>query len=248
MKNLALLLIILLIFLHPAISQSKNITATFGGALSPYVMKSGPSGLLVDLLNDCLQLSGYKIKAKLHPYARRIIEYQNNQVDVVSDVNQRTIDQHQLKGYYTGNIYAYENFLFSLKQNNFKIKNIAQLADHSLISWQGAINHIGGEYAVMAKANKSYSETHNQKTQLRMLFSKRVDFIQMDGNIYDYYNQELQAEKAIDVNLGVTKLPLFGKSPNGFLFKSKAARDACVSNLESIKKDKKYQSVLYFEA
>ncbi|WP_434931776.1 hypothetical protein ACRWQM_07780 [Shewanella sp. HL-SH5] len=139
-----------------------------------------------------------------------------------------------------------KTFFFSLSERALKVNKIADLAEYSLISWQGAIAHIGGEYAAMATQNRNYSETHNQKTQLRMLLSKRVDFIQMDGQIYQFYRQELINDNEFDETVAVDRAPLFGKSPNGFLFKSEAARDACVTNLKLIKENNKYKDILYF--
>ncbi len=248
MSKSVLLVVISLIISNPAIGQSKEIVASFGSTLPPYVMEDGPSGILVDLLKDCLEPSGYNVTAKLHPYARRLFEFETGSVDVVTDVNEKVINDKKLEGYYTGYVYAYENFLFSLAERKFEIKSIGELSDYSLLSWQGAIAHIGGKYADMAKKHKNYSETYNQKNQLRMLFSRRVDFIQMDGNIYEYFRQQMLKESGLDVTVPVDIVPLFGRSPNGFMFKTEAVRDACVANLKSVKKNKKYKNVLYFDA
>jgi polar amino acid transport system substrate-binding protein len=246
MVKLSLFLVFSLMLSNPVFSQSKEIVASFGESLPPWVIEEGPTGILVNLLQDCLEPAGYKLTPKTLPYARRIAEYQTDQVSVVTDINEKTIAERGLKGYYTGDIYAYENFLFSLSERALKVNKIADLAEYSLLSWQGAIAHIGGEYAAMATQNKKYSETHNQKTQLRMLFSKRVDFIQMDGQIYQFYRQQLLNDNEFDETVAVDKSPLFGKSPNGFLFKSEAARDACVTNLKLIKEENKYKEILYF--
>lgn len=248
MSNSASLVVISLMISNVAVGQPKEIVASFGSTLPPYVMENGPSGILIDLLKDCLEPSDYKVTPKLHPYARRLVEFETDSVDVVTDVNEKVINDKKLEGYYTGYVYAYENFLFSLADRKFEVKTIEELSEYSLLSWQGAIAHIGGEYADMAKQNKNYSETYNQKNQLRMLFSRRVDFVQMDGNIYEYYRQQMLKESGLDVTVPVNILPLFGKSPNGFMFKTEAVRDACVANLEILKKNKKYKNVLYIDA
>ncbi len=247
MLKTGFLVVISLLISSPTFGQSKEIVASFGSTLPPYVMEDGPSGILIDILKECLEPSGYTVKPKLHPYARRLFEFESDLVDVVTDINEKVIKDKKLEGFYTGYVYAYENFLFSLADKKFEINTIEDLSQYSLLSWQGAISHIGGEYADMAKQNKNYSETHNQKNQLRMLFSNRVDFIQMDGNIYEYYRQQMLNEGGLDVTVSVDILPLFGKSPNGFLFKDEAAKDTCVSNLENVKKNEKYKNVLYFD-
>jgi len=247
MVKSALLIIILFVLSYSAVGQTTRIVASFGDTLPPYVFKDGPSGILIDLLKDCLAPSGYTVSPRLHPYARRIVEYETNQVDVVTDINEKVLKDSKLKGFYTGHIYAYENFLFSLAERELRVEKIEDLSAYSLLSWQGAIAHIGGEYATMALRNKQYRETHNQKTQLRMLFNKRVDFIQMDGNIYKFFRQELADSQTLDVSAPVDIFPLLGKSPNGFLFKSEAPRDACVANLNLIKENEKYKDILYFD-
>ncbi|MFT5594324.1 MAG: polar amino acid transport system substrate-binding protein [Oceanicoccus sp.] len=243
----ALYLLFLLALCHSATSNPKEIVASFGGTLPPWVIEDGSKGILIDLLKDCLEPSNYKVTATLTPYARRFIGYQLGRSDVVSDVNDKIIKDQNLEGFYTGDIYAYENFLYSLSEKKITINKIEDLASYSLLSWQGAIAHIGGKYAEMAKQNKQYSETHNQKTQLRMLFNKRVDFIQMDGSIYQYYHDEMQNNNEVDGNVSVKKLPLFGKSPNGFLFKTESARDSCLKNLTTVKNTSSYYDILYIK-
>ena len=73
-----------------------------------------------------------------------------------------------------------------------------------------------------------------------MLFRHRVDFIQLDGNIFEYYRQEMIADGEISKDIQVDKFPLFGKNTNGFLFKSKSVRDACVANLEAAHSGSEY--------
>ncbi len=227
--------------------QLKEVIASFGGTLPPWVMDDGRTGILIDLLRDCLEPSGYKVKTQLVPYARRITEFQASRVDIVTDMNEKTIGELKLEGYFSGNIYAYDNFLFSLSDRNIEINKIQQLSKYSLLSWQGAIAHIGGEYAKMAKRNKKYSETASQKTQLRMLFNGRTDFIQMDGSIYKFYRDELIKDNELNAQIAVKRTFLFGRNPNGFLFKDITIRDACVSNMNLVSKNKKYQDILYFD-
>ncbi|MDN3640965.1 hypothetical protein QWY82_19355 [Simiduia curdlanivorans] len=231
MKKSALTLSVLLVLSYPAVCQPKEVLVAFGSSLPPWVLEDGSGGILVDMLKACLKPSGYELKPQLLPYARRIFAYEADQVDIVTDVNENLINERGLKGFYSGDLYSYENFLISLSARGFHITKVEDISPYSLLSWQGAIEKIGGAYAEMALKNKQYRETHNQKTQLRMLFRDRVDFIQLDGNIFEYYRQEMIADGEISKDIRVDRFPLFGKNTNGFLFRSKSIRDACVANL-----------------
>ncbi len=228
-------------------SENNTVTVAFGNTLSPWVMKDGSSGILVDLLKDCLEPSGYIIEPVLLPYARRIKEFANNRVDVVTDINSKSIKDYALEGYFTGNLYAYENMAFSLAENHFSIDSISDLKGHSVVSWHGAASHLGSEYARMAKNNPMYLEVHQQMAQIEMLYKKRTDFIQLDFKIFEFYQKELLDSTEFSDDIKIDRFSLFGKSPNGFLFKSKPLRDACLKNIESIKLNKKYQDILFLD-
>ena len=89
------------------------------------------------------------------PYARRINAYKTDEVDVVSDMNLNTINEHGLKGYLSDTAYAYENFAFSLHKNNFEFNELKDLKNHSLLSWQDAAIHLGEAYANICLLYKS---------------------------------------------------------------------------------------------
>ncbi|MFT6632861.1 MAG: polar amino acid transport system substrate-binding protein [Bacteriovoracaceae bacterium] len=242
--------IIKIIFIYfimsvPGHTSDKNISISFGSALPPWVITT-EKGILNDLVRDCLSPSGYKVKIVLHPYARRLVSYENDSVDAVSDVNLAVIKGKNLKGYFTGNLYAYHNYAISLSSNKFSLDKVSDLSQYSLYSWQGAAIHLGAEYSKMSKKNKRYRETSQQKSQVQTLLLNRVNFIQMDDEIFKYYLKEVGKSKEFNIDQSFDKFDLLGKSPNGFLFKSKEVRDACVSNIKKMKADK-YKSILYLQ-
>ena len=97
----------------------------------------------------------------------------------------------------------------------------------------------------MAKNNKKYNETSRQKNQVEMLLLGRYDFVQMDLSIFNYYLEQLKKEAKIDTSQPVDKFALFGKSPNGILFKSKELRDLCLKNLKKSQEDPALKKYLY---
>lgn len=96
---------------------------------------------------------------------------------------------------------------------------ISDLENYSLLSWQDAFVHLGDSYAKMANNNSQYSETFDQFVQVKMLFLEKVEVIQMDANIFDYYRAKIAITSKVDVSEKVDRFGLFGASSNGFLFK-----------------------------
>lgn len=231
------------ILAFPACAQTKKLKIAIGDDLAPWIHNDGQSGILIDMVKDCLKPTNYKLEFISFPYARRLTAYKMNEVDAVIDINSIVIASESLNGFFTGNIYAYENFAFALSENNFLVKSIPDLERYSLLSWQGAIDRLGSEYEKMAKANPKYLETSRQNNQVRMLFKKRVDFIQLDYQIYNYYKAELIQENEIDAKLDVSSFALFGKSSNGLLFKNETLKDICKSQLEEPMMKRKYKDV-----
>jgi len=99
----------------------------------------------------------------------------------------------------------------------------------------------------MTKDNDQYSETHDQKKQVLLLFNKRYNFIQIDKQIFDHYRNLLINEGKISKDVKYTMKPLFGKSKNGFLFRDKKLRDLFVSRLKLLKDDPRFKEILYFD-
>ncbi|WP_372655607.1 hypothetical protein [Halobacteriovorax sp.] len=224
--------ILFIIIISSSVRSEEVLNISFGEELPPWISFTKEKGIIYNIIKDCLKGSNIKIKPIYVPYSRRLPEYQGGRASAVSDISPNMIKTFKLKGYYTGELYSYENFAYTLKSNKIKLEKISDLSQYSLISWQGAIEHLGGEYAAMAKANSRYHEISSQKTQVKMLYLNRYQVVQMDSQIFEYYKEMIEKEGDINTSLEIERFPLFGKSRNGVLFKSKKLRDYCVNNLK----------------
>lgn len=222
----------------------EKITVAFGDALAPWVMPNTNNGIILDIITEALEPAGYEIKPIYYPYLRRITEYKHGFVDVACDINANTIKDHHLEGYLSDDAYSYENFAFSLKEKGYQFKHLNELGNLSLLSWQGAISHLGDEYAEMAKNNPFYFETDRQESQIQMLFLKRADVVQIDKQIFKYFRAKVENKGVIDTTAKVDSFPLFGQSPNGFLFRDKKIRDVFNRQLKLLKESGRYAEIL----
>ncbi|GAA3960360.1 transporter substrate-binding domain-containing protein [Allohahella marinimesophila] len=223
MKVLLSVLFCVALISPAAQAENEKVRVGFVNALAPWVIPESNSGILVELLEQTLQAAGYGISRNYYPYARRIVEYKLGRLDVICDINQVIIDSEKLDGFYSGDVYAYQNFAFALKDRGFDFKQVSDLTGVSLMSWQGATVRLGDEYAKMAKQNLRYQEVADQALQVKMLLG-RVEVVQMDLEIFKYYLAEVGALGRFDAAREVERFPLFGKSRNGFMFRKREHR------------------------
>ncbi|WP_338364508.1 transporter substrate-binding domain-containing protein [uncultured Pseudoalteromonas sp.] len=223
-----------------AAPAKQSLVVGLGETLPPYVMSQSNSGITLDIIKAALTPLGFKIEPRYYPYTRRVKGYVEGSIDILADINLNTANGNLLDGYISDAAYGYENVAIALKSKQFNFKKIADLANHSLISWPRADIHLGEEYAKMANANTQYYEVHDQSLQVKMLFSNKTDVIQMDKHSFDYYRSTL---KGINTQQAVQHFALFGKSPNGYLFKSKRLRDDFNIQLQKLKKSGEYNKI-----
>lgn len=238
------LLIAVLFSMNALANSTEKIKVAFGNALAPWVMPEKDQGIIIDIIEATMSPLGYQIEKVYLPYARRLKSYQLGLVDVVSDINPNTIQNEKLQGFFSDIAYSYENFAYSLKDRNYRFESMNDLVNYRLMSWQGAVSHLGEEYAEMALNNPLYSEHHDQSLQVKMLYLERVDVIQMDKQIFNYYRAEVGAEGAIDTSPEVDSFAFFGASPNGFLFRSIKMRDQFNQQLAKLKESGEYLDIL----
>jgi len=235
-------LLLLLAFAKMA-NAGEKITVAFGEKLAPWVLSDNDEGIIIDIIEATMMPLGYEIEHLYLPYARRTKYYKAGGIDVVSDVNLNTIRGHSLKGYFSDTAYSYENFAFSLHTKKFNFTQINDLKNHSVLSWQDAAIHLGDSYAEMVNNNPQYRETFDQSVQVKMLFLDKVEVVQMDANIFDYYRAKIANSSTIDTTLKIDRFALLGASPNGFLFKSEAMRDKFNTQLKRLKATGEYQKI-----
>lgn len=228
-----------------SVFANSPLKIAFGNSLPPWVFPDQDKGILVDLTRLSFLKTDYQIQAVYYPYARRIKAYKNGQVDVVTDMTPQVVAEEKLEGYLSLRFYYYENIAISLAEHKFVINNLDDLSSLRVLAWQGAINTLSPEYASMATANPLYKETHNQQSQIEMLYRKRTDVIQLDAQIFSYYRQKVALEGKVDTQISINYAPIFGRNYCAFLFRDKAVRDIFNEQIKRIQADEKQYQAIY---
>ncbi|PKF62985.1 hypothetical protein CW745_06045 [Psychromonas sp. psych-6C06] len=224
---------------------AKNqVKVAFGNSLLPWVMPDQDRGILVDLARASFDKSPYQMLPVYYPYARRIKAYKSGHVDVVTDITPQVVVEEKLIGYLSDRFYYYENVVISLSEKSFKINSLKDISSLRILAWQGAIETLGTEYALMALSNPFYKETFNQQSQVEMLFKKRTDVIQLDTQIFHYLRHKLAQEGKIDTYARVDYAPILGRNYCAFLFRDEVTRDAFNKEVRAlIKQEEKIQRI-----
>ena len=244
-KYYSVLLVFLMLVAHNVkLEAAEKIAVGFGNALAPWVITESNDGIIIDIIEQALTPLGYEIEKVYLPYARRLKSYKQGLLDVVSDINEGTMTETNLQGFLSDTAYTYINYAYSLKKRNYQFKSMKELSNYRLLSWQGAVAHLGGEYAEMANNNPFYSEHHDQSLQVKMLYLERVDVIQMDEQIFKYYRSRVAEEGVIDTTPEVDRFGFFGESPNSFLFRNLKIRDQFNQQLKQLRESGKYQEII----
>lgn len=223
-----------LLFRGTFCNAEQTVKIALGDSLPPWVIQETDNGIILDILRAALEPEGYVLEPVYVPYARRLISYEQKKADVVCDINRSIIDEHGLEGFLSRIVYAYENVAISLRERAFNISSIRDLFNLSVLGWQGSAEILGVEYARMAKQNPDYSEIARQKVQVKMLLWGRVDVIQMDRMIFEYYRKEVALEEGDQILRPVEIVPLFGQNKCGFLFWDEALQKVFDENWKSL--------------
>jgi polar amino acid transport system substrate-binding protein len=216
-----------------AVEKQRALNIAFGNALAPWVIPKNDQGILPNLLRATLS-SNYDLNFSYMPYARRIPSWRSGKLDVVCDISPAVMANEGLTGYFSGTVYEYENVAISLEEKKLTLLQINDLSNLSVLAWQGARSVLGAEYARMADQNPAYSEHPNQELQVKMLFAKRLDVIQLDRRIFEYYKAKVGKKGNIDTSQPVRIAALFGTNKTGFLFKEAAVRDLFLQRFKAL--------------
>jgi len=215
-----------------------NLKIAVGLALPPYVLPESNTGIELDIVREALAANGHTITPVYLPFARVSLALAEKKVDAALTVNESS----GLKNvYFSDSHITYQNVAVSLASNNFTIDSVADLKNRSVIAFQGATKYLGSEFAEIAAANSRYNERAKQSKQITMLFSKRVDSIVMDINIFKYFRN---SEKNIDTTSSVTIHEIFQPSDYKVGFLKEGIRDEFNKALVELKKSGKYESII----
>ncbi len=213
---------------------SKEVKVAFGDKLAPYIIQPN-SGMEFEIIKSAFEQKSYKIDPIFVPFARLAKSAETGVYDVVATINE---DSKIKNVYYSDSYITYENVAISIK--DYKIKNINDLKNKSIIAFQDANIYLGNEFAYAMKNNSNYYELANQEGQVASLMKERVEVVIIDLNIFKYYyNKSSLFKQKQYIVYRIFKPTLYKLA-----FRDKKIRDDFNEGLKQLKNNGTYNKIL----
>jgi len=235
-KILTVSILNLVLLISPAFGD--EIKVAVGLALPPYVLSGTNSGMEMDIVKEALAYKGHTLKPIYLPFIRVVKSFESGAVDAAMTVNESS---QMTSVHYSDSHITYQNVAVGLSENALAVENITALGNHSVIAFQNATKYLGDEFSKMAETNKRYSERAQQDKQVAMLYSKRVDLIVLDINIYKYYKK---LEKRVNTDASIEVFEVFSPTDYKVGFQNKAIRDGFNEGLKALKANGRYREII----
>ncbi|MCF8127950.1 MAG: transporter substrate-binding domain-containing protein [Deltaproteobacteria bacterium] len=215
----------------------KELTFAVGLALAPYNIPEKNCGMELDIVREALAMKGYRVKTKYVPFARRIREIAQREVDGVLTVNENS----GLDVFLSDRHITCENVAVSLKKKKFNIEKPGDLKDKSILTFQNAKKYLGNEFVAAADASPDYREISKQELQINLLYGDRVDVIVLDKNIFYYHKKN---NKMVDTTQPIDMWPIFVEVPFRVGFVDKKIRDDFNEGLKQLRESGRYDEII----
>lgn len=200
---LKILLLSLAILCQPALARELKIV--FLKYTPPYVLDES-RGIVIDLMREALQPSGYEIVPIPLPIGKGFDLFAKGRADGTANIMENT----DLDVYYSDDFIRYHNKAFALKSRSLVINSVADLkGKRKIIAFQSARKYLGDEYSRVTIGNYSYREMSNQEKQAYMLLKGDADVAIMDESVFQFFRGKLIAEGKVPADVEVDTFPIF---------------------------------------
>lgn len=222
---------LVVIFSLLALLEAKELNVAFSYSTPPYVFKDG-SGIVTTIVAESLAYKNHTLKPLFVNMGRSYEMFKHGYVDANSIIKKTS----GLEAYYSDYFMQYHNAAFALQSKHYNIQKMEDLANYNFIGFQDASKFLGKRFEKVSEiADKKYSEVADQKQQAYMLLKGRVDIIIMDRHIFQFYKNELIAEKKIDKDIQTELFELFEPTPYRTAFKDEKLRDDFNEGIKHLK-------------
>lgn len=227
-----------------ATAQAKEINMIFGLALPPYVIQENNSGFEIDIIRAALAVKGYTLKPTYASFLAAPKMLKDKQADAAQRGNPELREGEGF--FYAGEpTVVYQDNAISLKKNNLKIDSLADLKGKSIVSFQGATQFLGPEFAAAVKGNPNYQESSNERRKLQMLYANSAQVYTGDANIFKYYRNTVKGDVDTAQEVVYHKVfPTVNDVTRHAVFLDKQVRDDFNAGLAQLKSSGQYQQII----
>jgi polar amino acid transport system substrate-binding protein len=229
-----------------ATAQAKEVKMLFSFALAPYVINDPgkePSGFELDAIRAALAVKGHTVKPSFVAMAAIPKMLKEGAAE---GAQRGSPDLKEADGYFYADeaTVTYMDAAISLKKNNLKINTMTDLKDKSIITFQGASNFLGADYAAVVKGSDKYSEQADEKRKIMQLYAGGAQVYIGDVNVFKYYRAGVSG---VDTKQDIEYHKIFtphAQTFNNVVFRDKQLRDDFNAGLKQIKANGEYKKII----
>nr|BFD59674.1 hypothetical protein CKG001_17810 [Bdellovibrio sp. CKG001] len=203
----------------------------------PYVIRDTESGLEVEILRRVFLDMGYEMTPIFQPPARSVRSLELGRVDAMATITNMP-NFHLSDPYIT-----FKNFAWTMKERKIQLKTLSDLSKYRVIAFQNARHFIGADFDSAVAKNKNYEEYADQKRQIKMLLSDRVDVIICEERTLKIVQKNLEEMSAKQKLPDIEKHPLFGESHYSVAFRSVKLRNSFNESLNKLESKGSLQEI-----
>jgi polar amino acid transport system substrate-binding protein len=224
-------------------ANDSDIEMIAGLSKPPFVISDEDKGMQIEIIEAAFKKNDKYVHFTYLPLSRHFDVFHNRDFDGIITLS----ENEKQKGICLSKPYViYQNVVVTLADSAYVIRNIDDLASLKVAAFQNAARFIGDEYREFFKNSDSYEETADQKSQINLLFSGRVDALVIDINIFKHLlaNKRNETPKNIEFNVKFSTHFLF--SPRAYTagFKSEQLCQQFDMGIQKIIADGSYQKII----
>jgi polar amino acid transport system substrate-binding protein len=232
-------------YIQPNLScaQDNNIILLAGLSKPPFIIVEEDKGIQLEIIQTALAKHNYQISFIYLPMGRQMDVYKKRHIEGLITLSTA---ENELGLYLSKPYISYQNVVVTLADNNVNITKISDLSGMRVAGFQNAIKFLGKEYAAVFKNSNSYIELADQKSQLTLLFTARVDALIIDINIFKHLLSLIKHEGSGGNRYGQEFVihPLFGTIDYVAGFRHEQLQKDFDAGISEIKANGSYQKII----
>lgn len=192
-------------FSQSVLADEKPITVGFSYSKAPFVFastpfkdadystQSGRNGIEIDIIREALAVTGRRFEVKYMTYNRLSAQLKAKRISVVATV------RPEVEGaFYSDTFVYFKNAVITHAGFARDLMKIEDLSSVTSLAWQGARFDLGDSFKNAVDASSMYQEIPDQKKQVALFLSRRVDAIVIDEHIFLYWARVIEKKGRAD--------------------------------------------------
>lgn len=153
------------------VDTKRQLTIAIRPDVEPYVSEAGTAGLEIEIVKAVLNRTNYKPEFVQLPRMRMIQTFNANGVEGVLTSNAALDGNGCITDWYI----QHQNVGITLSERSFEISNLDDVANLSIITFDGATRYLGPDFANQAKKSPRYIESSDQSMHVSLLYQGYFD-------------------------------------------------------------------------